>query len=547
MVCSSVAACVCSNSSTAMLLVKFVLYSCSASALLHSVRTLTRQPMISRFESSVWKPKPCFCSRHSCGGTSTTPLHGTGRFSSGAGIVNVLKMECALSSSADSVRPWKMMEDMVRPYSMLTSLSRLDAFRWRSLSRSVLRASASMRLTRSFSSGGSSSVGIASTKRLKRIRSTACSRAACAAATRLANTNGSSAEKQRLMRSTIASCSALPGPSCVCTTRKACLSASCASTRQSTQRPLPPSSASCSKHLAGRKPPPPSAMPPSCSHSSSERLSYSVSSNSSSDIAPCRSGSAVSTPRSRMSWCTSCSAKSRFCRSMTILRGALPGPGWCGTSTLGSRARGGATCPSTTCPYCACQRRAGRVSAQARPAVASASPSLRWRLPPGEGEGAGSPQGGNRLLGRRRTWPSVAACSSAARSAAAACASALLLSNIAAAWGSAETGWTDGVGAACGAACGAVAAWRGAGLKRGAAPRGTRCRGAASRGCKRVPREPCCATCRRVRVGSGSPRAVLGQTGSLSSHAGADDGRCGRTCLRSAWLVGSSSASSTSE
>mmetsp|Transcript_55345 Transcript_55345/g.132583 ORF Transcript_55345/g.132583 Transcript_55345/m.132583 type:complete len:424 (+) Transcript_55345:427-1698(+) len=423
MVVSSVAACVCSNSSTPMLFVKLVLYSCSVSALLHSVRTLTRQPMISRFESSVWKPKPCFCSRHSCGGTSTTPLHGTGRFSSGAGIVNVLKMECWLSSSADSARPWKMMEDIVRPYSMLTSLSRLDALRWRSLSRSVLSARASMRLTRSFSSGGSSSVGMASTKRLNRIRSTACSRAACAAATRLANTNGSSAEKQRLMRSTIASCSALPGPSCVCTTRKAWLSASCASTRQSTQRPLLPLSASCSKHLAGRKPPPPSAMPPSCSHSSSERLSYSVSSKSSSDIAPGRSGSAVSTPRSRMSWCTSCSAKSRFCRSMTILRGALPGPGWCGTSTFGSRARGGATCPSAVL---AC------------------------------------------------ALPSVAACSSAARSAAAACASSLLLSNIAA--------------------------------------RGTRCRGAASRGCKRVPREPCCAT-----------------------------------CLRSAWLVGSSSASSTSE
>ena len=49
--------------------------------------------MISRFESSVWKPKPCFCSRHSCGGTSTTADHGTGRGSGGGGRLKVLKME----------------------------------------------------------------------------------------------------------------------------------------------------------------------------------------------------------------------------------------------------------------------------------------------------------------------------------------------------------------------------------------------------------------------------------------------------------------------
>ena len=75
--------------------------------------TLCVQKIISGFERKVWKAKPRFCSRHSCAGTSTTPLYGTGRFSSGGGIVNVRKIEWPLSSSADSAAPCKMIAAIV--------------------------------------------------------------------------------------------------------------------------------------------------------------------------------------------------------------------------------------------------------------------------------------------------------------------------------------------------------------------------------------------------------------------------------------------------
>ena len=94
--------------------------------------------------------------------------------------------------------------------------------------------------------------------------------------------------------------------------------------------------------------------------------------------------------------------------------------------------------------------------------------------------------------------------------------------------------------------------WRGEGLARQAAhrvvPSAAEPRGAAASASRASPAA-------RPVVGPGwaqvSPRAVLGQTGQPLKPGrhmrGSDDGGARRTCLRSAWLVGSSSASSTSE
>ena len=135
------------------------------------------QKIISGFDRKVWKAKPRFCSRHSCAGMSTTASSGTGLGGGGSGSVKPEKIMSPdgageVESTDASTAAWyasalceKMIEDMVRPYSMLTSEMREEALSWRSLSRSVFNAKPSIREIRSFSIGGSSSVGMHSMNR----------------------------------------------------------------------------------------------------------------------------------------------------------------------------------------------------------------------------------------------------------------------------------------------------------------------------------------------------------------------------------------------
>ena len=141
----------------------------------------------------------------------TTALSGAGFGFGCSSIVNVEKIGSELSpivpasqssatAAAAAARWWKMIEAIVRAYSMLTSETREEAFICRSLSRSVFSASPTIRATRSFSIGGSSSVGMHSMYRWQRSAASAASRAAYAATTRRVKMKGSSARKHRSIR-----------------------------------------------------------------------------------------------------------------------------------------------------------------------------------------------------------------------------------------------------------------------------------------------------------------------------------------------------------
>ena len=81
------------------------------------------------------------------------PYSGTGLGAGAGGGVKCVKMLSSSDTAAFFERWSKMMDDIVRWYSVLTSERSDDAFSCISLSRSVLSASASIRLIRSFSSG----------------------------------------------------------------------------------------------------------------------------------------------------------------------------------------------------------------------------------------------------------------------------------------------------------------------------------------------------------------------------------------------------------
>ena len=92
---------------------------------------------------------------------------------------------------------------------------------------------------------------------------------------------------------------------------------------------------------AGRYSDPSAVSSAISSHSSGIRVSNSLLSKMSSGSAFGGSGTVESMPTSARSSARSCSAKSRFCRSMTMRRGTSPGAGLNGTRTFGSSALDG--------------------------------------------------------------------------------------------------------------------------------------------------------------------------------------------------------------
>ena len=198
------------------------------------------------------------------------------------------------------------------PASCSEKLARRGEANW-----AELAASLEIRDIRDASICGKPSVGMLSTQSSNSILSAAACRAACAAATRSAKTNGSSASKQRFTRETVAVVSDLFPPSSSGATVKSPADASKERTAHGDHEPVP--------SAARRKYRPSRVSPVSAAHSATGRQSYSVSSNSSSGAALSSAPAAeLSTPRSSSSAATSACRKCRRWRSMTTRRGAAP-------------------------------------------------------------------------------------------------------------------------------------------------------------------------------------------------------------------------------